>query len=183
MLKHCRRLENRHWKQQKVLMAKNPAGNLWWWRKHVETCWRCCAGEKGKSCTYAPLSLPILRAAFLKNCVTFTFWGLESAGDSRRNVGERLRCKENSSSLMWEGGERRVILLFRKSYLYTFTFVSLNTQDCRTPRGEKERWGLWSLSASTGMPESQRGGHNVWRTHNNVQDSLLIFLLNFWPLI
>lgn len=150
----------------------------------VCTCWRCCAGEKGKSCTYAPLSLPILRAAFLKKLHDFYFlrpwecWGLQEKCRGKIEMPGKLFI-----SCVWEGGERRVILLYRKSYLYTFTFVFLNTQDCRTPWGEKERWGLWSLSASTGMLESQKGGYNVWRTHNNVQDSLVIFLLNFWPLI
>lgn len=70
---------------------------------------------------------------------------------------------------------------FRRSYLYTFIFVSFSAQDCQTSRKEKERRGLWNLSASTGMLESQRGAYKVGRTHNNFQDSFLIFLLNFWP--
>ena len=46
-------------------------------------CWRCCAVEKCKSCTYAPLNLPVLRAALMQRLYGSCFlrawkcWGLQ----------------------------------------------------------------------------------------------------------
>lgn len=47
------------------------------------TCWRCCAVEKCKSCTYAPLNLPVFTAALLQRLFGSCFlrawkcWGLQ----------------------------------------------------------------------------------------------------------
>lgn len=79
----------------------------------THTCWRCCAVEKCESCTYAPLRLPVLRAASLQRLYGSCFlrawkhWGLQE------KCREKGKMPRNSSALgqarrSCERGERRV---------------------------------------------------------------------------
>lgn len=125
------------------------------------TCWRCCAVEKCESCTYAPLRLPVLRAASLQRLYGSCFLSVWKHWGLQENAGKRVRCQETLQPLGRREGavrEERVHFFIPRTWTsagfslnllhpppwawqeridFLIAFVFFSGQGCETQRGER----------------------------------------------